>query len=85
MREVTSFKLRTLRHEESCKNPNPGFLIFPLFCERGWGNREGDRAGQVGQGGMLAGKGEQLFSHVTHCVNRIHITLNVHKNIPHGY
>ena len=45
----------------------------------GGGGRGQDR---IGQGEVLAGEWEQLFSYVTHCINLIHIDLRVHEVIP---
>ena len=73
------------------KNPNPGFFIFPLcvcvcvcvcvVC----GGEEGGGGGRQGQGEVLAGEWEQLFSYVTYCINLIHIAFNFHQDIPWGY
>ena len=37
--------------------------------------------GIAGQGEVLAGQEERLFSYVTHCSNLIHIDLNFHPDI----
>ena len=38
--------------------------------------------GRAGQAEVSAGEWEQLFSHVTHCINLIHIALRFHEDIP---
>ena len=37
---------------------------------------------RAGQGKVLAGKWEQLFAYLTHCINLIHIALSFHEDIP---
>ena len=56
------------------KDPNPGFFIFPFFCEVGGG---GGAQGRTGQGEVSAGGGggsnyfhmlcDSLYQTNTHC------------------
>ena len=64
------------------KDPNPGFFIFPFFCEVGGGGglRAGQGKGRCRPGG---GGGAIIFiCYVTHCTKLIHIVLRLHKDIP---
>ena len=64
---------------EMTKNQNLRCLVFPFFFFLGGG---GGRKSRTGQGEMLAGEWEQLFSYVTHSINLIYINLNFHQDIP---